>query len=77
MKNASLIKTLLVLSCLYSSTYAQKNKAIYSVSINNKEDIDKTSPYNSYYKIAQENSNQFTFHLIFSKDSSNFLLMII
>ena len=54
MKNASLIKTLLVLSCLYSSTYAQKNKAIYSVIINNKEEITK-SPYYSYYKIAQEN----------------------
>ena len=76
MKNASLIKTLLVLSCLYSSTYAQKNKAIYSAIINNKEEITK-SPYYSYYKIAQENSNQFTFHLIFSKDSSDFLLMII
>ena len=76
MKNASLIKTLLVLSCLYSSTYAQKNKAIYSVIINNKEEITK-SPYYSYYKIAQENSNQFTFHLIFSKDRSDFLLMII
>lgn len=73
MKNASLIKTLLVLSCLYSSTYAQKNKAIYSVIINNKEEITK-SPYYSYYKIAQENSNQFTFHLIFSKDSSDFFI---
>ena len=54
--------------------YSQINKAVYSVSINNKEDVDKTSPYNSYYKIAQENSNQFTFHLIFSKDSSDFFI---
>ena len=54
--------------------YSQINKAVYSVSTNNKEDVDKTSPYNSYYKIAQENSNQFTFHLIFSKDSSDFFI---
>lgn len=54
--------------------YSQINKAVYSVTINNKEDIDKTSPYNSYYKIAQENSNQFTFNLVFSKDSSDFFI---
>ena len=54
--------------------YSQINKAIYSVIINNKEEITK-SPYYSYYKTAQENSNQFTFQLNFSKDRSNFFIV--
>ena len=41
MKNVSLIKIFIVLSYLYSTTYAQINKAIYTMSINNKEEIIK------------------------------------
>ncbi|UGS23697.1 GLPGLI family protein [Flavobacterium channae] len=68
------IYSLVIVLLFLTTIYSQNNKAIYSVTINNKDEITK-SPYNSYYKIAQENSNQFTFQLNFSKDRSEFFIM--
>ena len=74
MKKKYFLFTLFFFSLFSTKIYSQINKAIYSVIINNKEEITK-SPYYSYYKTAQENSNQFTFQLNFSKDRSNFFIV--
>lgn len=75
MKHLILLFSLLLFSLIPVTFYSQANKAIYTITLENYNEEISNSPYYSYYKTAQENSNQFTFQLNLSKNRSDFFIV--